>query len=217
MISDTALVNACSATYDPNNKPFFEAIEHAVRIFLTKSGDVTVVSIEGTHEPIGWAVDFVAVPEEERKVMAHPDFDWLHAGFLAAALASIDAVRQIAKAGPYVINGHSLGAALAGVIGAMLTVEGLPPVKIGMFAPPRAGGDKLISVITSVPYCAYRYADDPIPCVPFTLRGFPYRQVPHLEQIGRASFARAIVDPFTYHHIARYVADVPLADPGAAA
>lgn len=209
MISDHELVLAAAATYDPTAKPIFQGIDGAMRVFLTKVNGLNVIAIEGTHDAIGWGVDFVAIPEEMRGTVSHPTLEWMHAGFYAAAIDALPTVREIAQQGPYGITGHSLGAAEAGGIGALLILEGLPPVKIGMFAPPRVGGDKYVSVVTSVPNCGYRFADDPIPLVPFTLRHFPYRQIP-VTQIGRASFARALIDPFTYHHVGHYVADVPI-------
>lgn len=213
MISDHELVLAAAATYDPKASPFFQAADGALRVFLTRSaaGDLTIISVEGTHDPLGWAFDFVAIPEETRPTVDHPTLEWVHEGFFLLAALMMPSAREIARRGPYAICGHSLGAALAVLSGAMLVLEGLPPVKIGAFAVPRVGGDRLVSVATSVPLSAFRYADDPVPMVPFTLRRFPYRQVP-LEQIGRASFARAIVDPFFYHHVAGYVADVPQED-----
>lgn len=211
MISDHDLVMAAAATYDPAGKPIFVGIDGAMRVFLSVVDGLNVVAIEGTKNAPGWAVDFVAIPEELRGTVSHPTLQWMHAGFYAAAIDALPTVREIAQKGPFALAGHSLGAAEAGAIGALLVLEGLKPVKIGMFAPPRVAGDKYVSVVSSVPNCAYRYADDPVPMVPFTLRNFPYRQVA-LDQIGRGSFAREILDPFVYHHIENYTADVPIDD-----
>ncbi len=207
-ISDHDLVVAAAATYDPAAIPLYEGIGGAVRVFLSKVNGLNVVAIEGTKNAPGWALDFVAIPEEDRPKTDHPSLDWVHAGFMTGATLAIDSVRRVAQQAPYAITGHSLGAALAELIGALLSLEGLPPVKIGSFAPPRVGGDKFLSVLMSLPVTAYRYADDPIPLVPFFLPGFPYRQVP-LIQIGRGSFARAILDPFVYHHCQNYLSGVP--------
>lgn len=211
MISDHSLVLAAAATYDPAGKPIFTGIDGAMRVFLSVVDGLNVVAIEGTRNVAGWALDFVAIPEELRATVSHPTLQWMHAGFYTAAIDALPIVREIAQKGPFALAGHSLGAAEAGAIGALLILEGLKPVKIGMFAPPRVAGDKYVSVVSSVPNCAYRYADDPVPMVPFSLHDFPYRQV-SLTQIGRGLFARMILDPFVYHHIQNYVADVPIDD-----
>lgn len=211
MISDHELVLAAAATYDRASKPIFVGIDGAMKVFLSVVDGLRVAAIEGTHDPLGWALDFVALPEELRGTVSHPTLEWMHAGFYAAAVDALPTVRDIANQGPFALTGHSLGAAEAGAIGALLILEGIKPVKIGMFAPPRVAGDKYVSVVSSVPNCAYRYADDPVPMVPFSLRNFPYRQV-SLTQIGRGLFAREILDPFVYHHIENYTADVPVDD-----
>jgi hypothetical protein len=197
VVSDHDLVLAAAATYDPANKPFLESVNGALRVFTTKVGDVTVVAIEGTHDPLGWAIDFLAIPTEDHETGEHFSLGFLHAGFYASALEIIPALKAIKP--PFALTGHSLGAALALLIGALLIDEGRPPVKIGAFAPPRVGGDRFVSVATSVPFCAYRFGDDPVTDVPLTLQDFPYRQVP-LTTAGKPKWIA-----IDCHHIANYV------------
>ncbi len=209
MISDHQLVLAAKAAYDPLRAPFFQAAGGALRVFLDQIDGVKVFTVEGTHDEIGWAIDFVAIPEEDREAISHASLGWMHAGFFESSRLVVEAIRPALSGDPYILNGHSLGAAVALGAGGLMINAGRPPSKIAAFAPPRVGGDMFVATVQRVPISAYRYADDPIPCVPFTLRDFPYRQLPNLVQIGRASFARAVIDPFTYHHVERYVADVP--------
>lgn len=198
MISDHTLVLAAAATYDIAAIPSFEADDHALRVFMTKVDGLTIVAIEGTHDPLGWLIDLLAIPTQDHEMKEHPSLGFLHAGFYESANAILPFMDSIEA--PFAICGHSLGAALALLIGAMLIDRGRPPVKIGVFAPPRVGGDRFVSVATSVPLCAYRFGDDPVTDVPYTWPDFPYRQVP-LTAIGKPLWPAV-----SCHHIANYVA-----------
>ena len=219
--TDRELVDQAAATYTSAAAPFYEDASQAIRIFLTTRADgLNYLSPEGTHNLPGWMYDFFAIGLRELPVAmlfamlgtkdhamtSHSDLGFVHAGFLAAVLPAMPQLIEIAKRGPYAIDGHSLGAALALLAGALLIVEGLPPVKIGAFAPPRVGSDRFLQIVTSVPLCAYRYKDDPVPMVPVRIEpAFPYRQVP-LTQLGQVTLE---LDTFADHAIGNYVASVP--------
>ena len=104
---------------------------------------------------------------------------------------------------PYALAGHSLGAAMALLLGGLLINRGRPPMKIGAFAPPRVGGDQFVKAVGKVPVSAYIYGNDLVPDVPFTiLPAFPYEQV-RLIQVGQPR-----ADRLSCHAIANYVAAV---------
>jgi hypothetical protein len=201
--SDSDLVDASAATYVPGAIPAISA--NGVSIFVTKSNDLNVVAIEGSHDVQNWLSDFLALEVRGigHPMTSHPDLGWIHAGFMLDAMLVLPSVRTIAQDGPYAICGHSLGAALALLLGGLLTVEGLAPMRLGAFAPPRVGGEQFANVIKSVPFCAYRFGCDIVPEVPFTLATFPYIQVPLIE-IGVDSK----LDRFACHNISNYVAAV---------
>ena len=202
MISDYDLVLAAKATYDPKAIPVFEAFDQAIRIFQTKKDDLNIFAIEGTHNPIGWALDFCALKATDRQALNHPNLGFLHAGFYAAALAAMPFIKYRINGEPFVLCGHSLGAAQALLIGGLLIDDKIPPLKIAAFAPPRVGGEQFVNVVKSLT-SAYRYADDPVPLVPIWTPQFPYKQVPLIE-IGEFMF-----DVFSAHHIDNYVNAVP--------
>jgi hypothetical protein len=199
MISDRALVLAAAATYEPKAVPIIEAIDHAVRIFRTSIDGLAVFAIEGTHDDLGWALDFVAAGADDHETFNHPTLGFVHAGFHMAAMAVFPRMALAAQGIEYAITGHSLGGELALHLGGMMIDDGHPPVKIGAFAPPRGGGAQFVKVVTSVPFCAYHFGNDPVPDVPLMLPGFPYEQVP-LTMIGRPMF-----NPFKAHHVDNYV------------
>ena len=214
--TDAELVRCAAAAYDPAAIPHFEDADNAIRVFLTTRADgLNIIAIEGTHDVVGWALDFIAINVEDQQGINHATLGLVHAGFYAAAVSALTRSALIAARGPYAICGHSLGAALALLIGALLADDMLPPVKVGAFAPPRVGGEIFVKAATARPFCAYRFGDDPVTEVPiwFPPR-FAYKQVP-LTQIGPQPLLkypllgdiRGLVRGF--HHFPNYVSGVP--------
>jgi len=206
--TDSELVDFAAATYLPDAVPSFSSIEGALRIFVTMRGDgLTIIAIEGTHNLPGWAIDFCALSMRDHPGINHPSLGWLHSGFYASSLLLLPSIAAIVARGPFAICGHSLGAALAVLIAAELTVNGTSPVKVAAFAPPRAGGDKLVEVIKSIPNSGYDFGNDPVPHIPFRILPlWPYQQVPCV-RIGKP-----MVDEFACHHIENYVTGVHALD-----
>lgn len=202
--SDAELVDLCAATVVPDAVPFLQNPGFTDRLFRTMRADGLVMfTIEGTYSLPGWIGDFLAIGTRDQETMNHPTLGFVHADFYQAALRFLSAVEADARKGPVTVCGHSRGAALAAMLAGLLIDDGLAPAKIGLFAPPRAGGALFVKIVTSVPFCAYRFGNDPVPEVPFTLLpNFPYAQVP-LTQIG-APLPIAI----HCHHIANYVVGV---------
>jgi hypothetical protein len=202
--TDSDMVDLAAAAYNPTSVPWLDQIENAVRVFRSDRDAVSDLAIQGTHNDVGWALDFAAWPIEQHAGIDHPQLGFLHAGFYAAARSVYPQILALAKDRRVTVQGHSLGAALTLLIGAELIVDGVPPLKIGAFAPPRVGGDQFVKVATSAPYCAYRYANDPVPLVPFTIPpAFLYRRVPFV-QLGASTFDIEFSD----HHIDNYVREV---------
>lgn len=208
--TDVELVEAAAFTYG-SSSPYFQDDDHAVRVFLTERPDgLKIIAIEGTHDPLGWMFDFLGVSTDDQQGMNHETLGFIHAGFYDAALPALARCALIAAQGPYAICGHSLGAALALLIGGILSQyefngRGLPPVKIGAFAPPKVGGSTFVKTVTAFPFCAYRYGGDVVPTVPIALPGLPYEQVPLIDL--RDAHAPPL-GMFGAHHIDNYVAGV---------
>ena len=201
--TDSELVEAAAETYVRGGEPFASDIDGAIRAFLTTRADgLNIIAIEGTHSGIGWLLDFFGLTANDHQGIEHRSLGWLHAGFYNSATVLLPQCILIAERGPFAICGHSLGAVLALMVGALLINDDKPPVKIGAFAPPRGGGWQFVKTATSVPFCAYRFGDDPITDIPLTLPDFPYEQVP-LTAIGHKMF-----DPLDCHAIGNYVSGV---------
>jgi hypothetical protein len=199
--TDVELVEAAAATYDPAAAPFYSHLDNAIRIFETTNAyGLDIIAIEGTHDAIGWALDFCALGIEDHAGTNHPTLGFVHTGFLAAGLLALP---KIKPTGPFAICGHSLGAAMALLIGGLLIDNGTPPVKIGAFAPPRVGSEQFVKVASSVPVSAYAYGNDPVPRVPFRIVPlFPYMQVA-MTDIGTPR-----LNEFSCHNIQNYLVGV---------
>jgi hypothetical protein len=144
--------------------------------------------------------DFLALGVRDHPTTNHPTLGFLHLDFYESGLRISQQVLPFASAGPVAIAGHSRGAVLALMATAILVDGGAPIVKVGAFAPPRGGSDPFVKVVTSIPFCAYKFGDDPVPEVPFTiLPAFPYAQVP-LTKVGKP-----LPNALDCHHIQNYV------------
>ncbi len=152
-----------------------------------------VIAFRGsTADPRDWLADL-------HFDLAHdPQIGMVHRGFLAGARALLPFLPQDARA--TALTGHSLGGALALVIGALFVAQARPPVAIVTFGAPRAGLSEFCQLLAAVDVRQYRRGDDPVPLVPL----LPFRHVREpLIAIGRAQ-----VPAIECHRMAGYLADV---------
>lgn len=207
--TDHELVLLAAATYAKDDdgvpvKPFYQPNGFLERLFRTKlPSGVVVHMIEGTYNLPGWLGDILAFGAEDHPTAGHAGLGFLHADFYRAALRLYPVVATDAKQGPMVVGGHSRGAGIAAILSGLLIDAGLNLVKTALFAPPLAGGQTLVDVVSSRPFCAYRVGNDPIPDYPKPKPpAFPYVQFP-LTVVG----APCLI-PVECHHAHNYVANV---------
>lgn len=201
MITNKQLVQVAAATYVPGAVADFRGADGAVQVFRTAVDGLAVYAIEGTHDSLGWALDFMALPLPSHVSENHPDVGWTHSG-MTAALDSVwgPLVKALFAEPAYAICGHSLGAALAILATGRMVVMKHPPVQWAAFAPPRVGFQKLIELVATVPGNAYRNGNDPVTDVPFKEEPlWVYEQVP---LIRGGAVCRP---PWDAHHIQHYV------------
>jgi len=208
--TDIELVESAAGTYLPDAVPFCDVLGSSIVLFTTARDDgLVTIAVEGSHNIPDWAIDFCSLVTEPRHGLNHPDLGFVHAAFYASAALALPKILPLAEKGPVAITGHSLGAVAALMLGAMLTVRNLPPVKVGAFAPPRGGGAQFVRIATSVPFCAYKYGQDPVPDVPLSLPPlFPYQQVPLIGLLAPAVDPLDLQRRLQCHKIGNYVAGV---------
>ena len=202
--TDVELLQVAGETYRKDAVPYFEDADHAIRVFLIRrpSDNLAMFGFEGTHDELGWLVDFFSLMLKDQQGLDHRTLGRVHAGFYAACLSAMPRIVLIASREPVAFAGHSLGGAMALVCAGMFIDYGLAPIRVGAFAPPRCGDQTFVDAVTSLPFCAYRFGNDPVTQIPLSLRDFPFRQVP-LTQVG----ARKLWFP-ACHHFANYDAGV---------
>lgn len=159
---------------------------HDVCAFVVSSAEYNLLVFRGTKIPQDWMEDLACTPVRFDWVFnGGPAIGEIHAGFghtLSDGLADITAAlssRDLTK--PLLITGHSLGGALAALVGACFSVLGssVPPISaIYTFGQPRIGlhdfcntysrilTDKLVrfvnkqDLVPRVPFRGWDYSDE---------------------------------------------------------
>lgn len=176
--------------YDPIPWDHFEPENNgSVCWALRRIGDVDLVVLRGSVTPADWLLDFNAeatplplnpvawicnklgfalaeTPEE------HAFMGPVHPGFLAGMEAAWAAIRPWLM-GRAVISGHSLGAARATILTALMIRDGVKPARRVTFGEPRPGFSRLAQITSQVPGASYQNGNgilvDPVTQVPLSI------------------------------------------------
>lgn len=135
----------------------------------------------------------------------HPVLGWAHSGFLHGAVNIFTELKtHTNKEVPIVLTGHSLGAALALIVGILLKHDGYIVDEYVGFACPRTfvynkqrhNADKSVRF----PITIYRYENDLVPMIPFAFP-FNYHHPVLLSQLGDGSGLPSLLD----HSMKNYI------------
>ena len=186
MITDLTLCLSSSAAY---YLPLTVTTTSKVRVLIQSIEDTNVIAFRGSADEDDWMRDFDAIPVENHYLGI------CHQGFLTGAQSALPLLKQYTEK-PFIITGHSLGGALAIMLGALLMVNGIKPLKIVTFGAPNTGiADNIPKILESVPGNRYRNGDDPVPDIP----PWPYQSDRPHTQIGKA-----LLNPIEDHMLDRY-------------
>lgn len=136
----------------------------------TPGGQVTVLCLRGSITAGDWIRDFEAWPEK----ILDPRLGWVHAGFFAGMEQAWATMKATTKP-PYIVIGHSLGAARAAILTGLMKCEGIAPTLRVVWGEPLSGFKQLATIIGDVPARSYRNGHptgmdhDLVTDVPFTL------------------------------------------------
>lgn len=159
---------AQAASYKKGRTPTIAAFKGAIAVFVTELRDETLVTIEGTHDALGWGIDFWAVltrVKVARPINGHLSLPAAHKGFTEATDEIIDSVRLRIEGRKWHAIGHSQGGGVVLELAARLADEGHSPEAIWLFAPARVFLDAP-DVLSDVPIHAWRCGGDIVPMVP---------------------------------------------------
>lgn len=171
---------------------------------LREVDGVPVIAFRGTDDPADFVIDALARPELAYSRATGLVF--VHAGFKAAAASLFPQVEAaVAGSHNFVLTGHSLGGALALLVGAALRAVGKEPRLIVTFGAPKVGFGRFARALDGIEVRQYRRGNDPVPTLPLALPLFPYRHVRlPLIQVGVEDHN----NPFACHRMAGYAADI---------
>ena len=136
---------------------------------IAKRGDLTVVVLRGSITFEDWWRDFQAFPHAS---VSHPQLGQVHAGFFAGMEATWAEISSKVT-GPWVVIGHSLGAARATILAGLAASSGRAPVARIVWGEPLCCFDRGAFYIRQIPGTSYinRHSTipqvhDPVPDLP---------------------------------------------------
>lgn len=119
------------------------------------------IAFPGTDNAACWVADLNAVP------ISVPGMGEVHRGFQQAWEAISVPVLAAIAGQPVTLVGHSLGAAIALIAAAAMTIGGNPPAAVHAFEPPRVSpGMAVRTLLANVPLHLYKNGLDIVPDVP---------------------------------------------------
>jgi Lipase (class 3) len=207
MPSDAAIVALCADIYRPTAiagtfDHYDAGMDDGICWALKRLEGFDVVIFRGSVTLRDWWRDFCALATPSRIGHVHTGF---HAGMEHMWTDLKPMLSQ-----PTIVTGHSLGAARADVLAALMTVDGVPPVARVVFGEPKPGLLDFARLIAGITGRSYRNGDsknhDLITDLPFS---FPPDEYVHPTPIVPVSaepsgdlFGK--LGMFAYHHIELY-------------
>ncbi|CCE07436.1 hypothetical protein BRAS3843_2120003 [Bradyrhizobium sp. STM 3843] len=208
MPSDAAIVALCAQIYQPSAPDAFEyfdaGTDDGICWAIKRLNGLDVVVLRGSRTLQDWLRDIHAFPAPSR--IGH-----VHSGFYAGMEHMWSDLKRLLEQ-PAIVTGHSLGAARAAVLTALMTVDHVPPVARVVFGEPKPGLLDFAQLITRIPGRSYRNGDDThhdlVTDVPFS---FPPMQYVHPTPIipvcaEPSGDLFSTMGVFAYHHVELYQA-----------
>src|SRR5258708_6502676 len=156
MPSDALIASYCGMIYKPTalfDFDHFDAgLDDGVCWALKKLHGFDLIVFRGSITLQDWIADFRALAVPSR--IGH-----VHVGFYAGMEHVWKDLRPLISQ-PAIVAGHSLGAARADVMTALMTVDGAPPAARVVFGEPKPGLLDFAGIIKAIPARSYRNGDE---------------------------------------------------------
>lgn len=135
------------------------------RAVVTRTPDVTVISLMGTNDAAGWISNFRivgAVPAE------HPEIGVCESGFLAGAEALWPMLVRTLDDRPVILQGHSRGAGMVPILAAFMLRTPHTLSRVVMWEAPWCVGPvcKQLLIDAEVDGVQWWHGDDVVPTIP---------------------------------------------------
>lgn len=173
---DLYYARLCALAYRTTDHAFVGAHEaDEFRATLTPSAGGPIIAFRGSSEEREWIMDVLGLPllakgMAKLRHLSNSKFAPLgvvHTGFMIGAEALYPSIKLALDGGPApVLVGHSLGGALACLVGAMLALDGRPPLEIVTFGAPRVGTTTYQAQFANLEVRQYRNGVDIVPMMP---------------------------------------------------
>lgn len=206
--SDSEIAQICAAIYQPTaivDFDHFDAGEDdGICWAIKRLPGFDVVVFRGSVTALDWVRDLRALAVKTR--IGH-----VHIGF-SEGMEHMWADARPLISQPCIVTGHSLGAARAAVLCAMMVLDGTVPVARVVFGEPKPGLLDVAELLKAVPGRSYRNGDalhhDLVTDVPFSFPPLQYMHptaiIPVCAKPGDGLFAKLGI--FAWHHMPLYVA-----------
>lgn len=201
-----AAVQAAADCYDQTARWDQSWTREDVHVGLRHVAGADVIAFRGSIDEEDWLRDFQGWPRK------HPVLGYCHSGFLAGMdTVAAELTQAIDASGrPFVVTGHSLGAARALIVAALLTAGGRKPVLVETYGTPRPGMERLSQILLGggYPIRAYKNGPDPVAEVPATIPPLLMYRKPVADTLLYVPPQDDAEDPFHWHHMPLYLEGV---------
>lgn len=211
MITDAQIAGLCCAVYGRPEAPpvhfdhFDQGHDDGICWGMVRTLGVDVIVLRGSVTLRDWIRDFAFIGNP----FAHRDLKDVHYGFMFGMPEMWQEAKQLVG-NNVVVCGHSLGAARADVLSALMMLEKRPPLARVVFGEPMPGFASFADIIKPIPARSYCNGDnvghDLVTDVPFAEAdaGFPYVHPSPLISVS-ASPPPTAHGAWRYHDIALYM------------
>ncbi len=206
--NDAEIAALCAGLYRYNGEPavVFDRIDEGeddgICWALKHLPDHDVVVFRGSVTSLDWARDLFAIPVPTR-------VGSVHAGFFAGMEHMWRDLRPLLRQ-PVIVTGHSLGAARATILTALMVADGIRPVRRVVLGEPRAGFKDLAEIVKQIDgasYCNSFGSHHDLVCdVPIPFPDIPFTHPTPLVRVSAPPLSGDRWGLFAYHHIELYVA-----------
>lgn len=163
-----------------------------------RTADENVIVFRGSATLEDWKHDLDGWPN------SHPDLGWCHSGFLKDMDNALFRVMGVCDRPHIAITGHSLGAARALILTAMLSLRKLKVSRVSVFGAPKPGFQKLSNIInqSGAQVEIYRNRSDPVTFVPWFMGMYKHPVEPIQLDVGHTEYE---IPPLCDHFMTKYV------------